>query len=1230
MLNNFESKKKNIDDKLKNTFIKKIYDLETKLNEKDNIIIHLSNEIENLKAKNKRLEENNLKRNNSIENLNYENKSEESNNSNESIRKNPINSFVKIERNSIFSSNKLINNKNNHLKEFICRIDSNCEFDKNTKEYFDTEIKTNSKNEKNKLPKLYQRKKNNILNEDFKSKSFCYEVNNNISISELELNLFNFNDIDTVSSKKNTIFNTKNNNSINEFNLNSKNNVSQDQNEQYRLLTFETNRIKIEDIKTSNDIENNNLETANTKLRKMNISLSDFNELNLKNDIKNLNSFNENEMKNNGYADNHEICYIENESNHNKYNGIRDNIDHLYIDKIENNTNDGNNTPDERRGKNKEKEITNKRKESILSPSSYDYSHDSSLNNILQICNKSKGLKENEDKNDKRKVSLLNKKITFDTDKIDLEDIDKLKKSNGKNFSFKFPYLNLLRNKHPKKFKLEGNDNNHYEKENICKIFENPDIDNKINSNDIEQNQNISNNQIDNSDKSNINICKNINMNLIIEESKGFNNFNNSYNLISNSPIHQNIDSINNLLNKIKYSSFKINLNNQNDIEHPLKIDSIKGEYGVNKNILNKSNSVDVKKRTKRDHNNYDNYNNANLKQEKYFAEDYFLINSEQDINTEPANNDTNEKFYKEKLAFDINIENILKRKSLETSRNIKITNKFLKETLFKFDEELVNLNSDDNNYNNCIISSNIIDKLPENPEENICETKDDLNFSFNNSKNNININKRDLSFNNDSFVNNEESKINKNKNVKPAKKIFVVKNEKSYTTIKKNFNDSKQLDIKNKEKNKINYNNLIDKEFYKKNLNDKNFNQLNKIRDKDSKNIKLNNSYLNKNLSIEGKNYLVSKESAENSEIKAKNLINSAVKTRKNSNNINSLNEKIVEKLQKKNSKELKPNLEKKNCINNGISVNKNSSKNFLIDNHNKFGKKNLKDSEISSVKVHNQYEITLSQNRKNLHQQNKNLMKNLNLNIKKYQIPNSENKKDYNYKDSIDNKDDKNFSKKNKFSRSNCDLKNEIYLNINKEGLFSLKPDEVLNISDSEFVTNKIGSADNSKENCENVFSLENDKTTPSGKKSKKINNESSINKISEVLNFNAESSYFNNLTNKFTLSHKNLLMENNENIDGNNYSSKEFDKSNLEEKKLSVRSKSSVDFDKFNYNCINNKCNESGMSYCEKYKKEKLNNEKGNNFINKISDQSKNKIEILTMNKSKNFHFLYEISL
>jgi len=333
--------------------------------------------------------------------------------------------------------------------------------------------------------------------------------------------------------------------------------------------------------------------------------------------------------------------------------------------------------------------------------------------------------------------------------------------------------------------------------------------------------------------------------------------------------------------------------------------------------------------------------------------------------------------------------------------------------------------------------------------------------------------------------------------------------------------------------------------------------------------------------------------------------------KSKEYSKNIKALNDKNIKKPKVKSTNESKAELESNQSVDSSI-------------HNNKYNK-------VSSVKMRKNYEESLTQNRNILiyKKSNANLNKNVNKIIVNKNLNKNNNEENLNFinnnnlvseitksnllkKKSLDSNSKKNLGKKANFSKSTCDLKHEIYLNVNKDSVFSLKPDEALNISENEFISNKESiKNENYKESFENLLSLDKNKT-PSEKKTTILIKGSSINKISENINYYANEGQFSKKNNKFTLL---------ANCNKNNESY--FNNAIYDNKRFSSRSKSLAEFNNIKiydksvgYGAYgNNQKMKGDLDKRNKYKNT------DDDFFEKINDKNKSKIEIITSNLNKN---------
>ncbi len=182
-----ESKKDSMNDKLKNNLINKIYDLETKLSQKENIIIRLTKQIESLNTNNKNY---NIDKKNALsESQNSDNKNEQINDLITSQPKSTYKGLVTIARNSIYSFHKVpLTTRYSFIKQ--SDASSNTYKNDNFNDIY-TEIKDVNNFEihnGNNKPEFYQRKKNNLVNEQQRSRSVCDVNANNQSVSGLDIN----------------------------------------------------------------------------------------------------------------------------------------------------------------------------------------------------------------------------------------------------------------------------------------------------------------------------------------------------------------------------------------------------------------------------------------------------------------------------------------------------------------------------------------------------------------------------------------------------------------------------------------------------------------------------------------------------------------------------------------------------------------------------------------------------------------------------------------------------------------------------------------------------------------------------------------------------------------------------------------------------------------------------------------------------------------------------------
>jgi len=970
----------------------------------------------------------------------------------------------------------------------------------------------NNSEEKVFFPDLYQRKKYNILNDSLRSKSFCYQNGNNENSSLFDLNnsLINENGKNNETEKNNNLFNKKDFIEI----KNLKDNIQVNY-ENNNMLTFESSKNKYDEKKNNQEtVKNiNYIEMAyknKEKVKNKNISLPDFKNLNNsnKNDLNKLIEI-DIDLKNNSFTDNN----IENGINLSQIN--ENNFESHRISKIYNN-----HVLDFSENLKKKEDNLDIIKDNFLSLSSYDNSLNNSLINTSYKSIKNKTRIEDEKNKIRKNNSLFENRNNFNSQNEDIKNnsfCDVKNKTSRRSQNFSYSTMLVIK-KNIKKKML--NDFNNYDSEH-----ENLDIENH--SNKEFQNLEI------NKDKEKINNNQNLNDHNNTNQEEQINSLNLMDKIFISNPLKYKKNEINLSMENINYDSskkndknsdlsqdvYKNNFMNFNIVKNSVNQKNSKNNKinfnSYDKNKINndyQSNSVIVQNRSTR---NFKQFNLLKMKEkskiEKQFAEDHFLINSEQDVNTEPTNN-KNERFYLEKLSFEINLEN-LERLKLETSKNNKISNRFIKNTLFKNEEEIINLNSEENSK---------IDKNEKPLELNITDPKENLNFSFNNSKNTINdIINPDIINNNQIFQNVEKDK-------KFVKKNLLIKNEK-YDPNKSNLKKRKSLEIINTEKKTENYS--LD---YNKN----NFSN-NKIGDK----IKINNGVINKK-SINNNTNITIQECGDYNDYKSSYIKNTTIKSKENSQNIKFLKNKHLKKnLLFKIKNESKVDLE--NAISANPSV-KNNLNNFNLKNK----------SKISYVKTSKNNEESLIQNRLNLKDKiNKNqhdyfIHKKQDLiNIDKFKI----------FLDTTDpliSKTNSALIKTINLSKSNCDFNNnEIFFNINKEGVFSLKPDEIINLSENEYLTNKNSTKNEvCKDEDNNFISTENEKT--------------SINNINNSLKFQALNIYnddidadsnlekINDLNNKYTLSSKNFLLS-------NDFQESYLNNLSNENKKISARCNSLVDF-------------------------------------------------------------------
>ena len=805
------------------------------------------------------------------------------------------------------------------------------------------------------------------------------------------------------------------------------------------------------------------------------------------------------EMKNNSFTDNLEhnaVFEIHDEDNNNIFeekNPLKNNNSLSEFTNITNNCGFSKLNIKNLNNEKKNVDILNQIKESFLSLSSCENSMNNSMHNGSDAYEKLKNYEKENKKNDK----IIRRKTFSSMPRINnLSEIENISNKNKKS-------LNTTKNS---KFnKISNKINNNFQDN----VMHSDEINEHLITFNINQDENIN---------ENYNKNKNLNLNFIYNEIKSP-----GYNLISNSPIHQNLEDINIQLNKFDYKTLKSdqklidgnnfntfnnfnNYNSQIDFNiiniNEIDLANIKIE---NKPVkINKSNSVVMRRKFIEKNKKPNEKINRKIRKNNL---------SELEFNSEPNSLLNNVDLGKLNFTdfYDKNY-----KYNYETSKNKEIQ-KLLFDSFFYNDNKTTRKDINDNKSS---------------------EQNSELNFSFNDSKN---INN---SINNSSLLTGENKK-----NIKSLNNI-------SLNNQVKKINENKIKEIKKNVNIPARRNSVID--FYKekkevKNPKSKIYSDLVKIQNqkiftvKKGKFIKDNIENLDKNSYIDSNQILDTKQ----------------------------------------NSRKLGKNT---NLKKNNISENKTEKK-----------------EKITKIYFENDYNIIENENSSELERVIKNNLKN--------------------------NK---------KFSRSSCDLTNEIFLNFNNEGVFSLKPNERLDISENEDIINDLENSDCKKNNNiinideiniqsnqdiinkinrqKNNNSIHYDNKTPSDKKIKNITNDSSIMKIGEYKNFPNDNSEKNSFKNKLTKSQKFI------NSEKTNYENEDKNPKN----KMSIRSKSFVNFDeiknKQNINLKEKKKNLNNNESLRNYHIQKLKKNNINENKEKINTplKYKKKINFPTNNKLSSNYF------
>lgn len=1022
--------------------------METKINNKDKQIESLKKEVEI--SLNKTSQENS-----EIINFQECNKSETQI---EISEKKPFTNFINIARNSFYSINKKLQSNfsknSNHINDNM-NLSNNGESSSPERDYIDSST-TNNNNINN---SVYRRKKNSIQIEEHKALSTKNGIDNGSNISGLNINVTNLYDQENLfyqnndrTSIHNNIFDPRKNtnDTINKDNDHVQENIIHNtiSNSNYNLLTFESENVNHKNKQSKTNYKFNNQSPYYPNGNMIHIDNSSFENIHHQkvfdrfdlNIDRNIEIFDNDPNVSRGLNSKHYVALNNEYSTFSKEKKIsscnmldNNKLNFSLLNKNENQKNG---------------DILNQIKENFHSLSSYN----NSLNNSFNNNNNNSNLSNNSGKFANfivRKVSRNSKLNSLrrnysvmceDTkNKLD-EELYEDKNENlisrkSQDFSYNKFLISRRKNYNTNHFEIEEDTNIN---RNNTRFAENVNHSNE-NDKEINLKENLFRNK-----------CAKMNINIISDEFKSNHNSkekNKQANLISNSPIHHDLEIMNKQMITFDYKNFKkadvnhisdfLSFCKNSDPANKAQNHEFEGNYrkmssgqeSKNKpKNENKSSSVVIKKSrtfSKQEHFSHNKYIKEKLQPSNKNLNliENSNINEEPDVCTEP-NNFHNNKFYLEKLSFDLNIENYLKLGN-ETSRNGDI-HKFI------MDSSIINDKIQDSENDTTMKSSKISNDYSFHNEDlsNKAETNKIL------SKDTITGVKKTRKTSNATVY--AYSKVNSKIPEKGAKCSINISNAATNNSLA--ASNIKKLKSSLSHINNSNNMNFPKQHVPLKKLQTKNSLQvfkpsLNNPGDKKSNNHINNDNNNNNKLQI----------THSTNTIKGPQLSKNIEKSKPNSDKTNFKNTRKSSEILCKE----KINTPHKNIFNNK-EIEKINTKDSKIQNdgHNVNPNPNIRKEEnrskVSSIKMRKSYAQALkpSKIQKTEEAQDKkfqNLLDN-NYNYISKKIKSPKNKMQLK-------------SKTNKrLSKSVYDLKNEIYFNVNNDDVFSLKPNENFNLSDNE----------------------------------------------------------------------------------------------------------------------------------------------------------------------------------